>query len=333
MNVIVSNKYQAMLATLDIDVIKSIPGEFTPGELASQLNNFFYNKLILDITAIKDYKQISVIQELSVSFDMSKVIILLDDSEEVNSPMYLSQLVSMGIYNFTRNVDNIKYLIDNPNQYKDVAAYHNMAGGNNNSPVIGESGVFGQMKTRVIGVKNVTPHAGSTTLVYMLKKQLEELYKVVAVELDKNDLLFFSKNNDDSLKSISTLELAAYISMNQNLEVILVDLGDSGNENGCNDVIYLIEPGIIKLNRLIREDPKIFDKLKDKKIVLNRSVLSNKDIGDFEVESYSKVFFNLPNLDDKKDLHKEIEELAIALGFARLKGNGSGKSSLFKLFK
>ena len=330
MNVIVSNKYQAMLATLDIDIIKTVNGEFTPGELSNQFSNFFYNKLILDITAIKDYKQINVIQELSVSFDMNKVILLLDDSEEVNAPMYLSQLVSMGIYNFTRNVDAIKYLIDNPNTYKDVASYHNMEGNLSKSPDLnGVGGTFDKMQTRVVGFKNVTPHAGATTLVYMLKKHLEEVYKVMAVELDKNDFVFFS---DDSLKSISTLEFAAFTAMHQEQDVILVDLGDSGNEAGCTDVVYLIEPGIIKLNRLIREDPTIFDKLKDKKIVLNRSILTNKDVDDFEYESNSKVFYNLPFLDDKKDHHKEIDEFAIALGFARLKESSSGKGKLFGIF-
>ena len=331
MNVIVSNKYQAMLSTLDIDVIKSINGEFTPGELASQFNNFFYNKMILDITAIKDYKQIAVIQELSVSFDMNKVIILLDDSEEANSPMYLSQLVSMGIYNFTRNLDAVKFLIDNPNTYKDVASYHNMEGVASQTPDMnGIGGVFGPMKTRVIGFKNVTSHAGSTTLVYMLKKHLEQAYKVVAVELDRNDFAFFS---DESLKSISTLEFAAFVAMHQDLEAILVDLGDDGSENGCTDVVYLIEPGIIKLNKLIREDPKVFDKLKDKKIVLNRSILSGKDVNDFEYESNSKVFFNIPYIDDKKDHHKVMDEFGIALGFAKLKNPNGGKSKLFGLFK
>lgn len=331
MNVIVSNKYQAMLSTLDIDVIKSINGEFTPGELASQFNNFFYNKMILDITAIKDYKQIAVIQELSVSFDMNKVIILLDDSEEANSPMYLSQLVSMGIYNFTRNLDAVKFLIDNPNTYKDVASYHNMEGVASPTPDMnGIGGVFGPMKTRVIGFKNVTSHAGSTTLVYMLKKHLEQAYKVVAVELDRNDFAFFS---DESLKSISTLEFAAFVAMHQDLEAILVDLGDDGSENGCTDVVYLIEPGIIKLNKLIREDPKVFDKLKDKKIVLNRSILSGKDVNDFEYESNSKVFFNIPYIDDKKDHHKVMDEFGIALGFAKLKNPNGGKSKLFGLFK
>ena len=40
MNVIVSNKYQNMLATLDIDIIKSINGEFDVDELVAQFTTF-----------------------------------------------------------------------------------------------------------------------------------------------------------------------------------------------------------------------------------------------------------------------------------------------------
>ena len=126
MNVKIVNKYASLLADLDIDFIKSVEGEFTSEEIIMQFSNFFYNKMIIDITAIKGYQDITKIQELSVNMDMSKVILLLDDSEIVNSPRYLSQLVSMGIYNFTRNVDAIKFLIDNPNTYKDVAQYHQL---------------------------------------------------------------------------------------------------------------------------------------------------------------------------------------------------------------
>ena len=89
MNVKITNKYSALLANLDIDFIKSVEGVFTPEEIIMQFNNFFYNKMILDITAIKDYQDITKIQELSVNMDMSKVILLLDDSEIVNSPRYL----------------------------------------------------------------------------------------------------------------------------------------------------------------------------------------------------------------------------------------------------
>ena len=104
MNVIVANKYVAMLSNLNIDLIKSMTGEFDVDDLINTFDNFFFNKMILDITAIKNYEDIATIQKLSFGLDMSKVILLLDDSNVVNSPSYLSQLVSMGIYNFTRNI-------------------------------------------------------------------------------------------------------------------------------------------------------------------------------------------------------------------------------------
>ena len=84
MNVIISNKYQSLLASLNIDVIKSINGEFTVEELVNQFQSFYFNKMIIDITAIKNYENINIMQSLSVNFDMTKVILLLDDSEKVN---------------------------------------------------------------------------------------------------------------------------------------------------------------------------------------------------------------------------------------------------------
>ena len=88
MNVIVSNKYQAMLQNLDIDVIKSLNGEFEVEELVANFKNFFFQRMILDITALKNYKDIRTLQKLSVSLDMDKVILLLDDSTEGTSTEY-----------------------------------------------------------------------------------------------------------------------------------------------------------------------------------------------------------------------------------------------------
>ncbi len=330
MNVIISNKYQALLANLDIDVIKSINGEFTVDELIAQFSNFYYNKMIIDITAIKDYQNINVIQNLSVNFDMSKVILLLDDSETVNSPMYLSQLVSMGIYNFTTNINVIKYLIDNPNTYKDVASYHNINGFK--KPTLNENAIDntkGKIGQKILGFKNITEHAGATTLIYLLKLHLEKNYKVKAVEVDGNDFVFF---NDDDLESVSSVTFNDFLTQNINCDVILVDLNNSSVENYCNDIIYLIEPGRIQLNKLIRKDNEIFEKLRNKKIVLNRSILSDKDVEDFEKESGSKVFYNLPYLDDKLDNQPIINNFLSTLGFSRVEDNKGG-SGLFSIFK
>ena len=54
MNVIVSNKYQSMLANLEIDVIKRLDGEFDADELGGMFKNFFFQRMILDITALKN---------------------------------------------------------------------------------------------------------------------------------------------------------------------------------------------------------------------------------------------------------------------------------------
>lgn len=332
MNVIVSNRNQDMLANLDIDLIKSINGEFTPEEIAAQFPpNFYYNKMILDITAIKDYKNINVIQELSLLLDMSKVVLFLDDSETVNSPVYLSQLVSMGIYNFTKTIDAVKFLIDNPNTYKDVASYHQLNNVSYKESKDTQTKDYIQAddtRLRVIGFKNITDGAGATTLIYMLKKQLEKLYGVIAVEVNKNDFVYF---NDKSLQS--TNDMAGFINTNQRAEVILIDLNGEDGEELCSEVVYLIEPGLIKLNKLIRKDSSIFDKLRGKKIILNRSLLTNKDVADFEYESNSKIFFNIPNLDDKKEYHKALEDFLIEMGFSRFKPTSQPKGkNIFSIF-
>ncbi len=316
MNVIVSNKYQALLGTLNIDVIKTINGEFSVQDLASQFANFFYNKMVIDITAIKNYENIQTMRELSINFDMDKVIILLDDSPKVNSPQFLSQLVSIGIYNFTRSIDSIPFLIQNSNTYKDVANYQSLDVSPIKTTFDKEEVANVKLEKRIIGFKNVTEHAGATTLIYMLKKHLQGAYKVQAIEINNYDFEYF---NDKFLKSIDFMNASFEIS-NSNADVILVDLNDA-DESLCNEIIYLIEPGILKLNKLIRTDRKIFDKLRNKKIVLNRSVLNNNDVSDFEYESGSKVFFNIPCLDEKLDNNKKITEFLIALGFSRLNEN------------
>ena len=352
MNVKIVNKYATLLVNLDVDFIKSIQGEFTPEDIIMQFSNFFYNKMIIDITAIKGYQDITKIQELSVNMDMSKVILLLDDSEVVNSPRYLSQLVSMGIYNFTRNIDAIQFLIDNPNTYKDVAQYHqlNMLEEPEEEKSIEKEKEKDKKKkkeevkdesfqissnearnVRVIGLKNVTEHAGSTTLTYLLKKQLEKAYKVLAVEVDGADFVYF---NDKSLKSVAHIELQDMITSHYDVDVILVDLNEQGSKNLCTEVLYLIEPGLIKLNKLIRKNPRAFENLKGEKILLNRSVLNETDVSDFEYESRSKIYYNIPYLDDKLDNNKVLNDLLIKLGFSKLDVDDSAKGgSLFNIFK
>jgi len=320
MNVIVSNKNQGLLNSLDIDVIKSINGEFTADEIIGTFSNFFFNRMFLDITAIKDYNDIANLQKLSMGLDMDKVILLLDPTLMTNNS-YLSKLISIGIYNFGETKQSLMYMYNHPNTYKDVAQYHNLS---NNEPVTtvvssDKKNKFLGIKTnnnpnpvvtnvrnaKVIGFKNVTASAGATTLIYMLKKTLSEKEYTVAIEVNKNDFGFF---NEKDMYSVNQNNLGAAINKFGNAKFILVDLNNYSDEL-CDVVIHLIEPSIIKLNKLMLVNKNIFDKLYGKKIVLNKSLLSESDIKDFEHESNSKIIFNVPPLNDHEKNNKVLEDL------------------------
>lgn len=315
MNVIVSNKYKDIIDSVDIEVIKKIEGEYSAEELGNAFKNFYFQRMILDITAIKDYKNIDNLRKLSVMIDMDKVILLLDDSEESGDPKYLSKLVSMKIYNFTKNVEGILYLYNHPNSYRDVAYIQQIE-----DVQMTVSDTFQDLSTtKIIGIKNVTKQTGSTSLAYMMKKKLSEKYKVMAIEIDKNDFMYFNEKN---MISIKASELGNTIQKNRDLvEIIIVDLNNSNLEDLCHEVIYLIEPSIIKLNKLMMIDRTSLTKLKDKKVVLNQSLLEPKDILDFEYEAKVKVFYNLPPLDERDKVNRPLMAFLIKLGFDRMVDN------------
>ncbi len=319
MNVIVSNKNQNLLNSLDIDVIKSINGTFSVDEIIATFSNFFFNRMFLDITAVKDYTDISNIQKLSMGLEMDKVIFFLDNNL-MNDKSYLSKLISMGIYNFANNKDTLMYLYNHPNTYKDVAHIHQIGNIEANSQTTNKKGKkFGSSipeensqiirTAKVIGFKNATAGAGATTLIYMLKKMLSEKDYVVALEVNKNDFGFF---NERDMYSVNQSNLAAAINRFGTANMILVDLNNV-NDELCDDIVYLMEPSRIKLNKMMLVNKDIFDKLSGKKIVLNKSLLSQKDISDFEFESNSKITFSIPPLNDRADNSEVLKEFIKSL--------------------
>ena len=331
MNVIVANKYESMLQELEIDVIKKLVGEYEVDDLVAQFQNFYFNKMVLDITALKNYKDINTIQKLSISLDMEKIILLLDDSPESSSNQYLSQLISMGIYNFTQTIDGILYLIDNPNSYRDVAHIHQLGASaqmptvNTNvqpqpvsapvTPIVNTVYETVEHVTKIIGIKNVTLNSGATTLTYMIKKQLEKNYSVLGIEVNKSDFRYF---NDKTLKSVTGNEIAGLVIKNMDRDAIIIDINNSTEaENLCHEIIYLIEPSIIKLNKLMLINGKIFKTLKDKKVILNQSLLSAKDVNDFEYESGLRILYNMPPLDERSNNMQALNEFLVKLGFTR----------------
>ena len=325
MNVIIANEAKAMLANLDIDVIKSVDGVHTADEIVDMFKNFFYARMILDITAIKDYDNIVNIQKISIGLDADKIILVLPNNEMSTSSSYLSKIISMGIYNFTTTLDGVKYFLDHPNTYKDVAHIQQL---NDLSSTISEKVIGG---SRIIGIKNVTDDAGSTTLIYMLKRELEQTYgmSVVAIEVNRHDFLYFNSSN---MISVSDENLMTEVVKHKDASIILIDLNDSSNEGACSDVLYLIEPSSIKLNKLMRRDRRIFEELKGRKIILNKSLLSHSDIMDFEYEGKTKVFYNIPPLNDRIK-NPVLSDLLSKIGLInKTKGKEEG-SKIFGLFK
>lgn len=283
---------------LDIEVMKSIEGVFNVDEIIDTFTNFYYDKMILDITAIRDYQNTDNLQKLAMNINMENVILLLDDSPESESKTYLSKLISLGIYNFTRNAEGINYLLVHPHTYRDVVNIHNIQelDAEANASSDGEIG-SGNGRLKIVGFKNLTQHAGSTTLIYMMKKILSEKRNVAAIEVNKNDFLYF---NDKELVSTTTADLPKELMKKQMCDVILVDLNDYDDESICADVYYLLEPSTLMLNRLLKRSRNILESIKDKKIVLNKCVLSADDVATFEYETKLKVFATIPPFDERQ---------------------------------
>ncbi len=308
MNVIIANKYKEMLMSLDIEVIKSMEGVFSVDELINTFQNFFFNRMILDITSIDNYQDINNIQKLSLAFDMSKIILVLDNSPESESRDYLSKLISMGIYNFTRNITGISYLMSHPNSYRDVVHIQNLqAAQKQDEPQIinkvDETIYVESPRLNIIGIKSLTQHSGATTLTYLLKKELSNSRKVVAIEVNKNDFIYY---NDPTLITTNSEDLPKEVMKHRDYEIALIDLNNYEDEGICSDVLYLVEPSTLKLNKLMKRNNKIFENLKNKKIVLINSMLDQKDIEIFEYESKVKIFMNIPPLNDR---HENIESI------------------------
>ena len=329
MDTVISNKYSSVLNELDIEVSKKLEGEYTVDEIISQFKNFFFNKMFLDITAIKDYKDLTNLQKLSMSIDMDKVILLLDKDDSISdSEPFLAKLVNMGIYNFTKDQNNLMYLYTNPNVYRDVAYLQKIDTGENNNTTTDSS--HSVSNKRIIGIKNITDSAGATSLIYMLKKVLSSYYSVMALEVDKRDLTYFK---DKDILTVKDDEINNIINKYNSIDIFLLDLNKSNKDYLCTDVLYLVEPSILKLNKLAIINPKIINDIKGKKVVLNKSLLSESEIADFEVETRIKVYYNIPPLNDKKDNSDILSPLLEKLGYIKKSEETEKKKSIFDFLK
>lgn len=317
MNVLIINKEEKTLSALNIEIIKTLKGVFSADEVVNTFSNFFFNRLIIDITALQNSEDPNTYQKISVGLPVDKIILLIPTNSRVASSMFLSNLISLGFYNFTTNTDGIIYLLNNPNTYNEVAHLHK--GGVPNPggqipPELIQNDGYQMGFSRTIGFRNVTDGAGATTLIYLIKKELEEKYRynVLCIEINKRDFVFFRENN---MISKERQNIAAELLRAKEYDFVLVDLNDY-TDNICDEIIYLIEPSVIKLNKLMLRDRTIFSRIRGEKIILNKTVLSDIDVREFSKEANIKMFAVIPPVNDR-ERPREISQLINQLGMTR----------------
>ena len=318
MNVLVVNQQESTLAQLNIEVIKTMRGVFTTDELIGTFTNFFFVRMIIDVTALQNYEDAVTYQKLSIGLPIDKVILLIPPTSQLTNNLFLSKLISMGYYNFTTNLDGVRYLLQTPNTYRDVAHLHQIE---SQAPTIvienkqgaGQNYVVGPT-VRTLGVKNVTEGAGSSSLIYMMKRVLEEKYKktCLGIEVGKKDFMYF---RDKNMISTDKSTIATELLKSKNFDFVLVDLNDYP-DSICDDVIYLVEPSVLKLNKLMMRDRTAFERLKSKKVIINKSVLSQADIKEFAREAGVSIFYSIPAVNDRED-SEYINELLVKLGIVK----------------
>ena len=340
MNVIVGNQQQVVLDRLDIDIIKRVHGCYEVSELIDMFRTFYFNKMILDVTAMKKYNDIDTYKELINGLKADKIILYIPENSNLCTANFLSQLVDIGIYNFTSNFEGIRYLTKHTNSYQEVEHIHKLASRTKGitQTVVKQRDedelkeIKSDFGNKVIGFRNVTSHAGSTTLIYMLKKELESAYgnnSVLAIEINKTD---FSIYVDKEMISVSKDKVKEILKQADNYKIILIDLNDFTENSICDEVCYLVEPSIIKLNKLIKLNNNVFQRLKGRKVILNKSLLSEKEISNFESEAKIEVFYNIPPLNERKR-NEIINDFLEKLNLINENDRNESSNRVFGLFR
>ena len=320
MNVVTANENKGIIDRLDIDIIKRIDGQFELKELLSKFVNLYFNKMIIDITSIVNYKEMDTINALAKSLDPSRVILLLSNDPEVNSPLYMSNLIQNGFYNFTRNYEGIKFLYSTPNTLDNVRHLllsEEETNRQTQAQIQAEQAVIAKENNprKIIGIANLSIHAGATSLTNMMVRQLNSNgYKAIGLEMFRQDLIYY---HDDNLSAcMNKNDLEAKLRANPDVNAIIIDLNEFGEAGSyCDEILYLIEPSYVKLTKMIKKNRNVLLEHKNDKIVLNMSFVSDKEIPDFEYETKLKVFDNIPPLNDRNRNLLEINNLLRKLGF------------------
>ena len=332
MNIITANENKAIIDRLEIDVIKRVDGQFELRELLSKFVNLYFNKIILDITSLKNYEDVNTIINLSKAIDPSRILILLNENPLANSKLYLSTLVKNGIYNFTRNYEGLTYLYEHPATYEDVK-YLVLSQADEEAEQKREEEqakmqqaqqqqqVYGVApkhlnERMILGISNLTNHAGATSLTNMLVRQLNNHgYRAVGYEMFKQDLIFYH-DEERYFSILSRIDLENQLKKHADVDCVVIDLNDfTEADKYCNAVLYLVEPSYLMLTKLMKRNKNAFLDHKEDYIVLNKSFINAQELSDFAYESKSDIFANIPPLNDRNEDLPEINDLLRRIGF------------------
>lgn len=131
MIVIIANKLKELIENSEVMRTdhKCATGNYSSSDCIRtiQTQGLKVDYLVLDITALRDSFEISCWKQFKEFFDPSKTIILLEGTKSYSNAGFLSMLVTMGFYNFTKMPDDIIRLIKTPNTYQNVSKYQKLA--------------------------------------------------------------------------------------------------------------------------------------------------------------------------------------------------------------
>lgn len=331
MNIIVVNKYKDLIYSTNIEILKEMSGVFKVDQIANSFNSIFYKKIIIDATALAGFPKENVLKELASSFDPEKLILFLPPD---NPPpkSFLSFLVSLNIFNFTDNINGLVELVKKSNSINDVRGFIQTKEDNNKDLDINNVDNSYQTSDKIIlGINSLNDDIFATELVYMMKKNLEEKYgkQVLAIEINKNEFRYFNSNN---MLSTDENRISSILNNSLNYDIILIDLNNSKVNNICTDIIYLLDPSLYKINKLLYKNRNVFLNLKGKKVLFVNSLLKENDVNQFSREANISVYYNLSPLNDRI-INENLNNLLAKLGIIDDNNNKQTKRGLFDIFK
>ena len=332
MYVIIKNENSNIINNLSVNVAKTLVGEFTRDDLDRELSNVSFDKAIIDLTSIINYYDDNYLYNFLEFFkDPGNVVILLNDGFVANSKEFLGKLIEKGYYNFATSDSAVNKLLERNNTFDDVKKYLEGYDFLKVDSIVSDKETSNRFETDkiIIGIENGTPHAGATTLMYMLVKEISKSKKVKGIEMFNNDSLYFK--DDRIITCQSRIQFEIIVKTLKDIDVFIVDLNGSDVKEICNKLVYLVDPGSTKLYKIIKGNQKEYEHLLNSNVVLNRSNIKNDNLNNFEYETHLKIVGNVPNLNERLDSNSELNDLIkFLVGNVKVKSSRKGLFSFLR---